>query len=208
MDATLADSRHWLQYTTLQRGYLTLHSLDAPKQNIRLPFPNSKFEEGLDKMVTTSDHLLTIVEQLDDDVQPNDLRNATPNWAGLDIHEYRLLPHISLLHTLHVSAPPGVKMEGAKVSSSGQRIAWICSQFYISPFVLWLHRWLPRISTNPQRRFGLWVSNIDGSRMHEIGHVLLAPQDEAPTTFELNWLPGDKRLSFVYKAALYTVPTD
>jgi hypothetical protein len=43
--------------------------------------------------------------------------------------------------------------------------------------------------------------------MHAMGHLALRNDDSVPS-FDLHWLPGGKRVSFVYKSALYTVPTE
>ena len=65
------------------------------------------------------------------------------------------------------------------------------------------HRLFPALKTLPQARVSLWVSNLDGSRMKELGYVkgiAFIPS--------LRWLPDGKRMSFIYDKALYTVPAD
>jgi hypothetical protein len=197
----LADGCRWLQYTTLPQGFLTIHSVDHPQQSVRLQFPGNKEERYRIQMVTTSDHLLTEEETSDDDSQ------TAPQWAGLDIHEYRLLPSISRLRFLHVSSPPGIKMRWAMISPDGEHIVWAGLQSYVSPVAVWLHRWIKRVPVDPQRRYSLWSSRIDGSQPREIGHLLLLPDDEVPS-FRVNWLPDCRRVSFVYKDVLYTVPVN
>jgi hypothetical protein len=57
----------------------------------------------------------------------------------------------------------------------------------------------------------LWVSQLDGSQMHKIGHVAELLEDDDATDFllsDLQWLPDGKRLSFEYNDGLWTVPAD
>ena len=60
----------------------------------------------------------------------------------------------------------------------------------------------------------VWVSRIDGSRMHEIGctplkmleELGIVDMNDVPEFIE--WQPDGKRLSFLLKNTLYTVPAD
>jgi hypothetical protein len=65
------------------------------------------------------------------------------------------------------------------------------------------------VQAEPQQVSAIWVSRLDGSGMHEVGHLLSGKEaeDDDPA-FGLDWLPGGKRLSFGYGDALYTVPAD
>lgn len=49
----------------------------------------------------------------------------------------------------------------------------------------------------------VYVSRVDGTQMQEIGSA--PTPEEANQDVEIKWLPGGKRLSFVYKNVLYTV---
>jgi hypothetical protein len=72
--------------------------------------------------------------------------------TGLDIHEYRLLPNVAQLHSLHVSAPSGATLQGAAITPDGNQILWVRSQTYTAPFAVWLHRWIKSFPADPQRR--------------------------------------------------------
>ena len=97
--------------------------------------------------------------------------------------------------TVHL---PGRAYEIA-VSPKGDRIAWLL---------------MPNLKGRPRNvqrgAASLWVSQLDGSRMREIGSAGTdVRQRSAPSLLmQLRWLPGGKRLSFLYNGALYTVPTD
>ena len=61
------------------------------------------------------------------------------------------------------------------------------------------HRLDPSTPLHTEREDEIWVSGLDGSQMTEIG------SDSRPL-FQLQWLPGGKQLSFLYREGLYTVP--
>lgn len=65
-------------------------------------------------------------------------------------------------------------------------------------------------------RCDLWVSNVDGSCLHELGYVRCRddrPANEHGEDFTsdihaLKWLPDNTRISFAYDNALWIVPVD
>jgi hypothetical protein len=205
----LSDSRRWLEYSTIVLGYLTIHDVDGSSKSVRIPSSTSIPSWPLKDLVTSSDHLLIVDEHLDDTNS-----QTTPPWTGVDVYEYRLLPTMAHLGTIHVTSPPGVKTLAARISPDGDHIIWTCSQSYVSPLAVLVHRWIKRVPAEPQQCFGLWVSRINGNHLHEIGHIRLSPQDDEPryenpeSIFQIHWLPDGKRFSFVYKDTLYTTSLD
>src|SRR5579871_1205069 len=132
----LSDSRRWLEYSTIKLGYLTIHGVDGLSRSVRFPNPGAIPRWPLDDSVTSADHLLIVDPHFD---APNN--QAPSQWTGLDVYEYRLLPSMAHLHTLHVTSPPEVETLWAAVSPDGDHIVWTCSQSYVSPLAVWLHRW-------------------------------------------------------------------
>jgi hypothetical protein len=124
----------------------------------------------------------------------------------LTVREYCLLPTTALLRVLHPAAPAGLETEATALSPSGDRLAWACTQSYVSPFNLLLHRFLPQVSIVPQQRFSLWISRVDGSQLHELGYV--AAHDNQVVISQLLWLPSGKKLGFTYNDTFYTIPAD
>jgi hypothetical protein len=199
----MSDSRHWLQYTTMPDGYLTLYSVTNPKEAIRLPFPDYQKARWLEvgHSLTSQNHLL-IYNQRDD--------RGTP-WVSLDIRDYRLLPSVFLTCTWHARSPTGQEIEDVDISPNGDRIAMFCNETYVSPLLALLHRWLPRVPATPKPCLGLWVTRLDGSDAHEIGHVPGPAYDEATgqtILYLVHWLPGGKQIGFMYKDVAYTVPAE
>ena len=75
-----------------------------------------------------------------------------------------------------------------------------------------MSRYLPWFHMRPHPTVGLWVSQLDGSNMHKIGHMTpMVPKGALNASLEtsyIRWLPGVKKLSFVYDDTLWTVPSD
>jgi hypothetical protein len=52
----------------------------------------------------------------------------------------------------------------------------------------------------------LWVSRLNSTGMTEIGHQLALPETQDEDDIGgLQWLPGGKKISFIYRDTLYTV---
>jgi hypothetical protein len=108
---------------------------------------------------------------------------------------------------------------GPEVSYSSQRvlspdkdhIAWkvVCRRS--SPFLTMLGRVFSRLRSEPRETAEIWVSRLDGSGMREIGHLNLhlGPNSVGEKTpSEIRWTPDGKKLSYIYKDTLYTVPVE
>jgi len=58
----------------------------------------------------------------------------------------------------------------------------------------------------------LWVSDPNGKSMREIGHMPTTPWSRLGQRFaeisNIQWLPGGRRLSFIYRNSLWTVLVD
>jgi hypothetical protein len=206
----LSDSRHWLQYATLDDGYFTVYSVDQPHMATRLDFPDWKLHDWryTDYCLTSKNYLL-LYDNLpgDSEVRPS----GDPfDGTSITVCEYRLLPSTLLLHTYHVSSPNGQKMQSAVFSPSGDRIAILCDDTYVPPLLVWLHKWLPQIPATSQQRLSLWITRSDGSQPQEIGYIAIPKPDPngSADIADLEWLPSGKRLSFIYEDSVYTVPTD
>ena len=108
-----------------------------------------------------------------------------------------------------IHMPSYVVLVDLAFSPHGDRIAWVLMQTHPSPASALLHRILPMVKLVPKTVTGLWVSQIDGSNLHEIGHLdNPSGPNKIPPIDYVRWLPDGKKLSFVYRDALYTVPAD
>jgi hypothetical protein len=184
----MADSRRWLQITTVPDGYVTLFNLDTSIKPLRLPLSDHHAMLWKKYIVTTQDHLLA--------------------YGDVTIREYCLLPRVVRLRTLDVHPPTSQETAYPTISPSGKYVAWSCDGEHRSPLAVWLHRWLPAVPAVPQEQYSLWVSRLDGSQMHEIGSIPVPHEEQNTELLSPQWLPDEKHLSFTYKDVLYTVPSD
>jgi hypothetical protein len=88
--------------------------------------------------------------------------------------------------------PKGVQIQNKVYSVEGRRIAW---RYIYGKY--------------PNERDSLWVSEFDGGNMHEVGSLPFDHFPKEQTWIEkIQWLPGGKQISFIYRNWLYTVPAD
>ena len=59
----------------------------------------------------------------------------------------------------------------------------------------------PRVPA--QRHLAIWVTDIHGAHAKDVGDVQVDQSDEIS---QLQWIPGFRSISFVYKQGIYTVP--
>ena len=100
-----------------------------------------------------------------------------------------------------------------RFSPQGDRIAWVLTVSETPPFNNVLGRLFPSSAMQNQEILGIWVSQIDGSKMHEVGHIKkpLRPFNDNTETDNLDdieWLPDGRHLSFVYKDTLWMIEAD
>jgi len=101
-------------------------------------------------------------------------------------------------------------------SPDGERVAFVRvldnrSNVWLPPFLEgWRDRLFPRNKTMPYK-ISLWVSDLRGQQMHEVGSVPHG-NDFNPGNREnpnyAQWLPDGKTLSFLAKGAVWTVSAD
>ncbi len=117
-------------------------------------------------------------------------------------------------HRFEIRVPPGSTVHRIVLSPDGKYAAWALQTHFANPILERIHRLVPSVSAPFRDCIGLWVSRVDGSEMHEIGHLrdTINSSKGDPREgngwiddYTLRWLPDGKQLSFVYKDALYRV---
>jgi len=106
---------------------------------------------------------------------------------------------------IEFSLPAQASSEKAIISSDGKRIAWLLSLPNEQPFLSAMKRVFPSMNLS-HRTTELWVSEIANPNPHKVADVPMAGEQSACNRFQ--WLPGGKKVSFIYKDALYTAPVD
>jgi hypothetical protein len=97
----------------------------------------------------------------------------------------------------------------AELSRNGDKLSCVQNQTVPVPLlVTWLHRVVSSISIEPHKVAAMFVCDLPGKHLMELGIIdRVAPDYEMPVD-QLTWTPDGHHLSFVYKNALYTVPVD
>jgi hypothetical protein len=172
-----------------------LHDLEKPGQDKRLP-------------ITMKGTFIRIAGITQQDRLLLEYVGPVPSPNLIQMADYSLLSASTTVHNSTIRLPMSSGVLDVALSSKGDRLAWLLGYDDEPPgFLWWLHQLLPSFPWHPQRRVGLWVSRLDGSGMAEIGHQPALPDGQQEVS-HLQWLPGDKQISFLYKDALWTVPAD
>jgi len=111
--------------------------------------------------------------------------------------------------TVLTSKPPkDMQIVEVEQSHGGGKLAWVFLYNRPAPFAQWIGKIWPRYATS-HTLASVWLSNRDGSGLHELGHLLVVKDDdlrEFPDS--LRWLPSDKKVSFHFKGAIWTIPVE
>lgn len=203
-----ADGKHWLQFhfggspENLRWTSIQIHSLASPHDSETFPSPPPGLN-GLDILAAPSAD--KVIARTPDPVKygaakPTKVQRHTDGgttFTFVETRAFRTVQTISVwsLHQpqpLHQSsvALPGKAME-VVVSPDGRRVAWLLRN---------------------KASQSLWVSGLDGGGMHRVGVVRArgGTLDSRSGNFvsQLQWVPGDRAVSFVYAGALWSVPAD
>ncbi len=203
----MPDSRHWLEnYGVNGTSHcVVLHDVAHPKLSQTLPL-HGRGDWYCDlKCLRSSGQAISVLEPEKDDNDHGSI--STPItvlvWSlatGRLISQYQFASPLTAEHA-HLW-----------VSPQGDRIAWQVTAANADPLRTWLHRLIPRLQANPSPTVGLWISRLDGSHVHEIGHIVVEPKagdiDDPIPWLDVHWLPGGKKLSYEYEDRLYTVAAD
>ncbi|HZT40652.1 MAG TPA: hypothetical protein VFA07_00615 [Chthonomonadaceae bacterium] len=201
----LPDHRHWVSAERKPEGdFLLLQSLNAPGKTLRIALPGHL--DGPALGVTKAGAILIGSD-------------ASSRKGTIDMVEIMLPPTsvsagqvlTAQKRPLSVAAPPLDNMHITEdpnpiVSPQGDRLAWLVTGEYIPSRLPWLQRLFGFFGVHRQMMVGLWVSGVDGGDMQEIGHLFFKQNEEIPQ--HLRWTPDGKRLSFLYRSILYTIPAD
>jgi hypothetical protein len=107
----------------------------------------------------------------------------------------------------NVPYPPGFRLQYPIISAASNRMLWLAYPERPAEPPYWLKQVRDRIALlSPgahEQRPSLWVSDLDGKSMREIGFVL---DGDHKGFFEPSWLPDGRNISFEDHGMLYVVP--
>lgn len=212
------DGKHWMQFFFGGTGASDVHWTKAQVHNLDAPHSSETFGsfppslKGLDVLAAPSAD--RIVARTRDAVKflPPKPRNGTKHADGSvsfsmrEIVTNRAVQTLSVwslrqptpLHEWTVKLPG--KVQEVSVSPDGERAAWL-----LMPTMPKTH---PR---GPVAYASLWVSGLDGTGLHKVGDFTVtrrAARKGIGFPSQVLWVPGGKRLSFVYRDSLWTVPVE
>lgn len=185
----MADSRHWVELTNESYpSRAAIYPIKTPGASgvdeISLGSAPAEANCGMitldNALITTSGHLLV---------------KRMGGEAGItEIVELDLTHNGTPGRSFKVRLPADVDVGDLAFSLDGEHAAWLLRR---------------------ESRMWLCVSRLNGSQMHLIGAMTITPKDPANPDDVLNdppsslhWMPDGKRLTFVYKQALYRVSAD
>jgi hypothetical protein len=188
----LRDSRRWVELVSHygKGGYTitraVVHSVDDPLAAREIPTPG--LEDGLVLGLTGEDRFL--------------IRHgvAREDLAPVRFSEVALEGSTASLRPFDIHVPGGLSVSDVELSPGGDRLAWVLAKHGRS-------RELPGM-------YSLRVSSIHGEAVREIGRTRGLVETarggrKRPFYYwpqAIRWVPGEERLSFVFRGELFTVP--
>ncbi len=198
----LRDSHRWItdDLTLVHTSYgvqVTLRDSREPKESYSLPFDLAL--RKMKRIGCTLDDRIVFVDM--------GVADFTPHFVtSVDMADCSLTPAAARPNRYAVRLPVPAQLRLVSVSRQGNRLAWLLQYDKGSTAETILHRILPAVIVHPHPTLGLFVSSVDGTGMVEIGHKAVVPAKPFdPEIANVQWLPGDRRVSFICNDALYTV---
>jgi len=158
--------------------------------------------------ITDTNHVLTIHRNMTQShyamrFSISEESNSDTDIYLTDIEGLQPVRHIA------IALPDGKHLVEVSLSRTGRKLAWL---LYSTSRSASLDRFLhlfPSHKSDPSLQTSLWISNIDGSEMHEVttwNHHFHDKDIEIPQAVQ--WLPGDKEISFSYSDDIYVIRAD
>jgi len=210
----MPDSQHWTEWNHDESALwrqVEMHTVTAPHWSQVLGTPPARLNES-DILAMQSEDVIIARTKVDVIAVPVSVGQG---YYRLTLHAaYRDTQQLSVW-SLHAQKPlrqftihlPGL-VQDVKVSPQGDLVVWLVQKRKTSPVFKRLQRFFPALEKDEHECLALYVSQLDGSRMREIGQVDSKPTSAGNLINEMRWLPGGKRLSFIANDTLWTVPVE
>jgi len=182
-----------------------------------LPNPMLYFHEGLfETSIVYDDEVRTMATAL-----------RLGDNSEANIGEYSAEEISVSLRRSTISLPDHATIQDMVISPDGRRVLWQLRFIRPAPLA-GLGRWISAFRGHPQTYVAFWLSNIDGSGLHEIAYQpeenplppsvkvfdlgngnFCIPDQDAQQKYQpsnVRWLPGSNNVSLLYKDHLWLLP--
>lgn len=178
-----------------------IHDRDDPRIVTRVPFTfirnanrfSNGFACGSNLTLTANNHLIVIGTYYEG-------MNMLAYIQNLDLNSNEVTSSLNPI-VFPYSVEPAIVV----VSPNDEKIAWKWFNPSIDISLNWLRKYfhfLPLIK--PKNRTEVWISNIDGNDMAEVGHINNTFPGHPP--YSLFWSPDSKHLFFNDGDAIWLAP--
>jgi hypothetical protein len=202
----MQDGRHWAElvrtYDSDHDKHAVLHDVMRPKESTRLPFASAdaiQWHGDQHELILSPERMF--IELNPAEFNPEKDHSTTQIVeASLDTNPMPRATHI-------LSLPVGEKLNEVAFSPQGDRLAWFCTVQRTPSLFTWLLHRLHFSNIHTPLTTELWISRMNGRERRLIGSVdVPLKSEDAPDN--LRWLTDGRKLSFVYRNALWKVAVD
>jgi len=214
----------WILWTGYLRNFVHIARLDGTGyQEVIASSPESIC--GV-TWLTNHEWLVDTLSSNAHDVYRGDIRNPGKRyrlpymaWAnfvddsGMDpggrfsdvVLRYKRPTGLAVRRTVHLLAPHDTMIISEACTVDRKRIAFIVRAWRPRLFADWIGKVLPTYASG-QTSIELWMGHTETNDLHRIGYLTIEPPfDAASIPLQLQWLPSETKLSFIYKGALRTI---
>lgn len=192
----MPDSRHWVDFQWGgdydRTSGVVIHDRRNPQRLHRTP------AGSLSKLETPEPFI-----KPDGSFLVNSWDGTTDISRTVAIYEGDMAHRQQPLRRHKIALPPDAAVSEAEFSPSGDRIAWLLES------ETGFGETQSPSGTGATKQVAVWVCRTDGRAMRCVGRVTVPLETawyDAPKA--THWLPNEKRLSFLYGNALWTVPVE
>lgn len=181
--------------------------------NLKLPDPDSKLMYMQPIATSANNHLILQFggSYFDRSVNTVSFRSKNPSrpsicsFIDLDLKNLN-----AATRTWDARIPPDAQQGVTELSPQNDRILWNVKCTETSKIDMFLHRFFPQWKTHSYETIHWRISRLDGSGLREIAHFQPnsgAHRKDMDEPYP-SWVPGGKKLSFIYRETLYVLPVD
>lgn len=198
----MADSRHWIEWFEHR---IVIHDVTDPRASRALVYPHGSLligqnDDARSAWIPSESHF-RMLRQAN---LPEGSSAISEMWVVEGGFGANAVPS----RRIRIPLPYTSDYPDTALSPRGDRIAYLLRYKQAPPLLVLLKRFWPALQVRSRSDEALWISNADGTDMHEIGfEEQTSKRVNAPALFSyLRWLPDGRSVSYIHEHGLYTVP--